>query len=275
MKYWGDVMKQFQFKKSLGQNFLNDKNIIHKIVESAEIDKDTLVIEVGPGGGALTELVVPLAGQVLLYEADSRLEEHLNKLLSGNDNYEIIIGDFLKADLKADLAKYSFEKLYVVANLPYYITTPIIMKFVENCILPDKFVIMVQKEVAYRLSAKVGSKDYGSLTVFLNYYYDINKLFDVSRNCFIPKPNVDSAIVEMNLKENRLKVLDMDLFNRLVRDSFLYKRKTIRNNLKAYDLVVIENVLRKYGFDLSVRAENLELEIFVEMANELADKNFE
>lgn len=263
-------MKQFQFKKSLGQNFLNDKNVIHKIVESAEIDKDTLVIEIGPGGGAITELMVPKAGQALLYEADSRLEGHLNQLLKGNANYSIIIGDFLKANVKEDLKKFSYDKLYVVANLPYYITTPIIMKFVEECIMPEKFVIMVQKEVAYRLAAKVGSRDYGSLTVFLNYYYDIRKLFDVSRNCFTPKPNVDSAIVEMKLKDNRLKVLDMELFNKLVRDSFLYKRKTLRNNLKGYNLDVIEKILNSYGFDLSVRAENLKLEIFVEIANELA-----
>lgn len=263
-------MKQFQFKKSLGQNFLNDKNVIHKIVESAEVDKDTLVVEIGPGGGALTELMVPKAGWALLYEADGRLEGHLKELLSVNDNVEIRIGDFLEADLESDLAKYNYEKMYVVANLPYYITTPIIMKFVEERVMPEKFVIMVQKEVAYRLAASVGSRDYGSLTVFLNYYYDIKKLFDVSRNCFTPKPNVDSAIVEMKLKNNRLDVVDMDLFKALVRDSFLYKRKTIRNNLKGYDLEVIEKVLKRYGFDLSVRAENLKLEIFVEMANELA-----
>ena len=263
-------MKQFQFKKSLGQNFLNDKNVINKIVESADIDKDTLVIEIGPGGGAITELMVPKAGNAILYEADDRLEEHLNELLKGNDNYEIVIGDFLKANVLEDLKKYNYDKLYVVANLPYYITTPIIMKFVEDCVFPDKFVIMVQKEVAYRLSSKVGSRDYGSLTVFLNYYYDIKKLFDVGRNCFTPKPNVDSAIVEMKLKNNRLEVLDRDLFNRVVRDSFLHKRKNIRNNLKGYNLEIVETVLKRHGFDLGVRAESLELEVFVEIANELA-----
>ena len=263
-------MKDFQFKKSLGQNFLNDKNVINKIVESADIDKDTLVIEIGPGGGAITELMVPKAGRAILYEADGRLEGHLKKLLSSNDNYEIVIGDFLKADLVRDLARYSGLKIYVVANLPYYITTPIIMKFVEECVLPEKFVIMVQKEVAYRLSAKVGSRDYGSLTVFLIYYYDIRKLFDVSRNCFTPKPNVDSAIVEMKLKDNRLEVLDMNIFNKLVRDSFSFKRKTLRNNLKGYNLGIVERILNKYGFELSVRAENLELDVFVDIANELA-----
>ena len=262
-------MKDFKFKKSLGQYFLHDKNVINKIVESADIDKNTLVIEVGPGGGALTELMVPKAGGAILYEADSRLEDNLHELLRDSDNYSIIIGDFLKANLREDIVKYSYDKMYLVANLPYYITTPIIMKFVEECILPDKMIIMVQKEVAYRLSASVGSRDYGSLTVFLNYYYDIKKLFDVSRNCFTPVPNVDSAIVEMKLKQERLYVADTNLFNKLVKDSFLYKRKTIRNNLKNYDLRIVEKVLNNHGFNLSVRAENLELEVFVEMANEL------
>lgn len=266
-------MKQFQFKKSLGQNFLNDKNVIHKIVDSANIDKDTLVIEIGPGGGALTQLMVPKALHALLYEADGRLESYLKDLLCNEINYSIIIGDFLKADVMCDISNFSYEKLYVVANLPYYITTPIIMKFIDEGILPDKMVIMVQKEVAYRLAANVGSRDYGSLTVFLNYYYDIKKLFDVSRNCFTPKPNVDSAIVEMNLKKDRLEVTDINLFNKLVRDSFLYKRKTLRNNLKGYDLNKVDEVLKKYGVDLNVRAENLSLEVFVELANQLMDNN--
>lgn len=260
-------MTDFKFKKSLGQNFLHDQNVIHKIVASACIDKDTLVVEIGPGGGALTRLIVPLSKYALLYEMDERLEIGLNQLLSEYSNYKIRLGDFLKADLKADFENISYEKLYVVANLPYYITTPIIMKFIDEEVFPDKLVVMVQKEVAYRLSADVGTKDYGALTVFLNYYYDISKLFDVSRNCFTPKPNVDSAVVGMFLKKERLKVNDMLLFKKIVQDSFLYKRKTIRNNLKNYDLVIIESVLKKYGFDLSVRAENLGLEIFVELSN--------
>ena len=262
--------KNFQFKKSLGQNFLQDKNIIHKIVESAHIDKDTLVIEIGPGGGAITELIVPLAGNALLYEADQRLEKPLNDLLKDFSNYQIIFGDFLKANVHEDIHNYSYQKLYVVANLPYYITTPIILKFIEEEIFPDQLVVMVQKEVASRLAARVGSRDYGSLTVFLNYYYEIEKLFDVGRNCFVPKPNVDSAVVKLKLKQERLEVVNTKLFHELVRDSFIYKRKTLRNNLKHYDLKIIEQVLGKYGFDLSVRAEDLELDVFVEIANELA-----
>lgn len=260
---------KFQFKKSLGQNFLQDKNVIHKIVESANIDKKTVVIEIGPGGGALTQLIIPLCGQAILYEADHRLGPLLRELLQEYPNYRVVFGDFLQANVERDLKDFSYDRLYVVANLPYYITTPIIMKFIDDGILPDKMVFMVQREVASRLSAKVGTKDYGSLTVFLNYYYDIVKLFDVSRNCFIPKPNVDSAVVMMNLKKDRLEVKNIELFKKLVRDSFLYKRKTIRNNLRGYDLDIVLRVLEEYGFDLSVRAENLSLEIFVEIANRL------
>lgn len=262
--------EKHNFKKSLGQNFLQDKNIIHKIVDSAEIDKNTLVLEIGPGGGAISQLLVPLSGNSILYEIDKSLEERLNKLLVSYDNKEIIIDDFLKRDVKKDISKYSYNNLYVVANLPYYITTPIIMKFIDEDVLPDKFVVMIQKEVAERLSSDVGSRDYGSLTVFLNYYYDIDILFDVSRNCFIPKPNVDSSVILMKKKEKILDVIDMNLFKKIVRDSFMYKRKNIRNNLKKYDLILIEEVLKKYGFDLSIRAENLSLEIFVDIANSLS-----
>ena len=262
-------MNNFTFKKSLGQNFLHDKNVINNIVESANLDKNTLLLEVGPGSGAITREMVPRCGYALLYEADSRLESNLNNLLSEYDNYSIYIGDFLKADIKNNLFFKKYDKFYVVANLPYYITTPIIMKFINEDCMPDKFVIMIQKEVANRLAAKVGSRDYGSLTVFLNYYYDIHKLFDVSRNCFIPKPNVDSAVIEMNLKNDRLNVSNMNLFKNLVKDSFFYKRKNIRNNLKKYNLEIIKMVLNKYGYDLEVRAEKLDLDIFVDIANTL------
>ena len=265
------MIEKHNFKKSLGQNFLIDDNIINKIVSGAEIDKETLVMEIGPGGGAISKLLVPFSGHTILYEIDNSLEDRLNSLLADYDNKEIIIGDFLKSNINSDISKYNYDKFYVVANLPYYITTPIIMKFIDENILPDRFVIMIQKEVAERLSAKVGSRDYGSLTVFLNYYYDIEILFDVSRNCFIPKPNVDSSVIRMNKKENRLQVKDIGLFKRVVRDSFVYKRKTIRNNLKKYDLNKIEKVLDKYGFDLSVRAENLSLEVFVDITNELVN----
>lgn len=263
-------MDKFQFKKSLGQNFLKDNNVINNIVESAGIDDDTLVIEIGPGQGAISRLIIPKSKYSILYEIDDRLKLFLENILNDNDNYRIVFGDFLLQDVKKDIKGYDYKKLYVVANLPYYITTPIISKFIYDEILPDKIVVMIQKEVAERYSAKVGSRDYGSLTVFMNYYYDIEKLFDVSRNCFQPRPNVDSSVIVMNLKKDRLDVNNMDIFKSLVTDSFKYKRKNLRNNLKGYDLDRISKVLEKYNFDLSVRAEMISLEIFVEIANELA-----
>jgi len=261
------MFDNFEFKKAFGQNFIHDDNIIKKIADSSLVDRDTLVIEIGPGAGSLSKMIVPMAKNAILYEIDTRLESTLNKVLGNFDNYEIVFNDFLLEDVNSRISKYDYKKLYVVANLPYYITTPIISKLIDDNILPDKIVIMVQKEVATRLSAKVGSKDYGSLTVLLNYYYNIKKLFDVSRNCFTPVPNVDSSIVCMDLKKDRLNLCDSSLFKRLVRDSFQFKRKNIRNNLAKYDLEKIEKVLKKYNFDLSVRAEALSLEIFVEMAN--------
>ncbi|MEE3344220.1 MAG: 16S rRNA (adenine(1518)-N(6)/adenine(1519)-N(6))-dimethyltransferase RsmA [Bacilli bacterium] len=260
---------EFDFKKSLGQNFLRDSNIIRKIVDSAEIDKDTLVIEIGPGEGAISELIVSKAKYALLYEIDNRLKTYLDRKLSFFDNYKIIYNDFLKENIKDELNNYSYDKLFVVANLPYYITTPIVEKIIDDDILPDKMVLMMQKEVALRYSASVNTKSYGSLTVLLNYYYDIDKLFDVSSKSFIPEPKVDSSVICMKKKNNRLLVKDIGFFKKLVRDSFKFKRKTLKNNLRNYDLDVISKVLDKYDLDLNVRAESLSLDIFVDMANEL------
>ena len=266
----GDILNnEFKFKKSLGQNFLKDNHIINKIIDCSDIDKDTLVIEIGPGQGALSRSIVEKAKAVILYEIDIRLNWYLNRLLKRYDNYEIIIGDFLKTNLKSDLKKYNYNKLYVISNLPYYITTPIINKFIDDDILPDRMVLMIQKEVANRFSARVNSRDYGSLTVLLNYYYNINKLFDVSRNSFYPKPRVDSAVICMDLKKNRKMVKNISVFKRLIYDSFRFKRKNLKNNLGDYDLNKIKNILLKYNLDLSCRAENLSLDIFVEIANDI------
>lgn len=261
--------ENFKFRKSFGQNFLIDNNVIHNIVDNSNIDKDTLVIEIGPGSGVLSNEIIPLSGYSLLYEIDDRLESVLNDKLSCYNNYSLKIGDFLDVDLKKDLDEYNYSKLYVVANLPYYITTPIIMKFINENVLPDKMVIMIQKEVASRLSAKVNSREYGSFTVLLNYYYDIKKLFDVSKNCFIPKPNVDSSVICLELKKDIVKVKDIDLFKRFVRDCFKYKRKNLRNNLSGYELEKIEKILKKHDLSLNSRAENVNLESFIEIVNNL------
>ena len=259
----------FNLKKMFGQNFIIDENIINNIINSANIDKDTLVIEIGPGAGSLTYKLSCFSKNVLCYEIDTTLKELLQDNLSECNNVEIIFKDFLKANLLEDIKKYNYKKLYVVANLPYYITTPIIIKFIEDSIPVDKIVVMVQKEVGDRFKAKPNSKEYNSLSIYLNYYFDIKKLLDISKNVFIPKPNVDSIVVEFTKKENNFKLKDEKLFFNLVKDSFTQKRKTIKNNLKNYNLEKIEEVLKKYNFDLSVRAEQLPIEIFVDIANNL------
>lgn len=257
----------FKIKKKFGQNFIADQNTIKKIVDKANFEDDTLVIEIGPGIGSLTNYLCQKAKFVLAYEIDKEVEPILKNNI-GN-NCEIIFEDFLKSNIKEDLNKYNYKHLYVIANLPYYITTPIILKLIEDRIDVDKIIVMVQKEVGNRMSAKVGTKDYSSLSVYLNYYFDVNKLMDVSRNIFIPVPNVDSIVIEMKRKKDRLHVNNEELFFKLVRDSFKYKRKNIRNNLKKYNLNIVSNVLEKYGLDLSARAEQISIDAFVDLANSL------
>lgn len=262
----------FNFKKMFGQNFIIDENIIDSIIRKADIKKHTLVIEIGPGAGSLTNKLAKVADYVLCYEIDHSLDCVLNTVLKDDVNVDIIYQDFLKSDVLKDIQKYEFEYLYVVANLPYYITTPIIMKLIEDKIPVDKIVVMVQKEVGDRFKAKPGSKDYGSLSIFLQYYFEIDKLIDVSKHVFLPKPNVDSIVVEFKKRDNLLELKNSDLFFQLVKDSFVQKRKTLRNNLKGYDLEKIEQILNQYHFDLSVRAEALSIDIFVELANALSEK---
>ena len=274
MQYSPRIMQEqldrndFYLKKKFGQNFITDENLIDSIVDKANIDKDTLVLEIGPGAGSLTCKLVKQAGQVVCFEIDTTLKNVLTENLKGFDNVDVIFEDFLAADVKKVLSNYSYHKIYVVANLPYYITTPILTRIIESELDVDKIVVMVQKEVGDRFRAKPGTRDYSSLSVYLNYYYDIKKLIDVSRNVFIPKPNVDSIVVEFD-KKKHLVLKNKDLFFKLVRDSFKQKRKNLRNNLKDYDLDIIENVLAKYNFDLSCRAEQLDIEIFVDIANSL------
>lgn len=259
----------FKFKKKYGQNFLKDKNILENIVLKSEIDKDTLVIEIGVGAAALTTYLCKYSKNVLAYEIDETLKPIIEEALIDQKNVEVKYIDFLTSNVKDDIKKYNYLKLYVVANLPYYITTPIIEKIIDDKLNVDKIVIMVQKEVGERFSAKVGSKEYNSLTIFLNYYFDIKKIINVSRNSFIPSPNVDSVVVEMKKRDNKYKLNNEELFFRLVRDSFKYKRKNLKNNLKYYNLNVIEEVLKKDNLDLTVRAENLTINQFVEISNKL------
>ena len=159
--------------------------------------------------------------------------------------------------------------LYFVSNVPYYITTPILLKIIESGLDFNKIVIMVQKEVGDRFTTLPGNREYGSITVLLNYFYDVKKEFFVSRKQFVPEPNVDSLIVSFSEKKDKLKLNDFKFFERILRDSFQFKRKTLKNNLKNYDLKKVEEVLKEYDYDLTVRAENLSVEIFVKISNAL------
>ena len=262
-------MIEHNFKKKFGQNFIKDISVVNKIISKADVPDNTLVIEIGPGAGSLTSKLVNVAKYVIAYEIDLELEDYLDELERDHSNLKIIWDDFLKRDIKEDIKLYSYNHLYVIANLPYYITTPIITKFIDDNIEIDSMIIMVQKEVAQRLLASPNNKDYGSLTVFLNYHFNIEKMFDVSRNVFIPKPNVDSTIIKLSSKKDKLKVTNISCFYKLVRDSFRFKRKNLKNNLNNYDLEKIEKVLIKYNKNLTVRAESLSLEVFVDISNNL------
>lgn len=260
-------MKNFEFKKSLGQNFISDENIVNKIIDRAMIDKDTLVIEIGPGAGSLSKKIVPLAGYAILYEIDKRLKEILERELAMYDNYKIIFNDFLLQNVKKDIEGYKYGKIYVVANLPYYITSPIIIKLLKE-IYPDRIVIMVQEEVALRLSAKEGSREYGMISCLLGSKYNITKLFKVNRGSFQPVPNVDSAVIMLD-KHNDYVINDIDKYERLLKDAFQFKRKNLKNNLYNYDLVKIGEILNKYNLSLTNRAEEIPIKVFVEIVNNI------
>ncbi len=267
-----DILNEskFTFKKKFGQNFLLDQNILNNIVKLGNITKDTLVIEIGVGAGALTKKLSEKAMVVLGYEIDSSLKEPLSKILSNNDNVDIIYDDFLNRNIKEDINKYQYKNIMVVANLPYYITTPIITKFINEQIDVEKIIVMVQKEVADRFSAIPGTKSYNSLTIFLNYYFDIRKAFLVSKNVFYPKPNVDSAVVIFSKKTHHMHLKNKDHFFKLVKDAFVQKRKTLKNNLKSYDIKKIDECLKKHNKNINFRAENITIEEFGDISNELS-----
>ena len=262
-------MDSFNFKKKFGQNFLVDTNVVRKIVSNIDVKPNSLVIEVGCGDGRLTKFLCEKFDHVLGYEIDLDVKERLLFNTGDYDNVDIIFDDFLERDVLSDLGAFSYDHLYLIANLPYYITTPIIERIIDLDVSFDLIRIMVQKEVGDRFCARTGTKDYGSFTVFLNYNFVVKREFVVSRNSFYPRPNVDSVIVSFYPKE-KLFIRDRSLFYKLVYDSFRFKRKTLRNNLRGYDLDIVSKVLDRYGFDLSVRAEELAVNIFCEISNELS-----
>ena len=268
----------FTFKKSFGQNFLTDTNILQKIVDTAEIDDQVNVIEIGPGIGALTEFLAERAAQVMAFEIDHRLVPILADTLRDFDNVTVVNEDILKVDLAQHIQNFKNPDLpiKVVANLPYYITTPILMHLIESGIPFSEFVVMMQKDVADRISAKPNTKAYGSLSIAVQYYMTAKVAFIVPRTVFVPAPNVDSAILKMVRRpEPAVAVEDEKFFFKVSKASFTHRRKTLWNNLTGYfgktDEIKdkLTKALDQAGLSPSVRGEALGLEEFASLADAL------
>lgn len=268
----------FTFKKSFGQNFLTDTNILQKIVDTAEIDKSVNVIEIGPGIGALTEFLAETAAEVMAFEIDDRLIPILADTLHDFDNVQVVNQDILKADLQRQIQQFKNPDLpiKVVANLPYYITTPILMHLIESKIPFTEFVVMMQKEVADRISAEPNTKAYGSLSIAVQYYMTAKIAFIVPRTVFVPAPNVDSAILKMVRRDQPLvSVQDEDFLFDVVKSSFVHRRKTLWNNLtnrfgKAEATKEkLQAALEMAELEASVRGEALTLEDFARLSDSL------
>ena len=268
----------FTFKKSFGQNFLTDTNILQKIVDTAEIDDQVNVIEIGPGIGALTEFLAERAAEVMAFEIDHRLVPILADTLRDFDNVTVVNEDILKVDLAQHIQNFKNPDLpiKVVANLPYYITTPILMHLIESGIPFSEFVVMMQKEVADRISAKPNTKAYGSLSIAVQYYLTAKVAFIVPRTVFVPAPNVDSAILKMvRRSEPAVAVEDESFFFKVSKASFTHRRKTLWNNLTGYFGKTEEikdkltKALDQAGLSPSVRGEALSLAEFASLADAL------
>lgn len=268
----------FDFKKSLGQNFLIDVNIINKIIDASNIDKSTGIIEVGPGMGSLTEQLAKHAKKVMSFEIDHRLIPVLKETLAPYDNVTIINEDILKADIASAVSEHlnDCDKIMVVANLPYYITTPILLNLMQQDIPIDGYVVMMQKEVGERLNAEVGTKAYGSLSILTQYYTETSKVLTVPKTVFMPPPNVDSIVVKLMQRETPLvDVDDEEAFFKLAKAAFAQRRKTINNNYQNFfkdgkqHKESILNWLEKAGIDPRRRGETLSIQDFAMLYKEM------
>jgi 16S rRNA (adenine1518-N6/adenine1519-N6)-dimethyltransferase len=268
----------FSFKKSLGQNFLVDPNILKRITEFAELTSESGAIEIGPGIGALTEHLARVSSKVVAFEIDQRLLPILEDTLSPYDNVKIIHQDILKANV-SEMIQQEFQQvkdLMVVANLPYYVTTPIILKLLEEQLPIRGIVVMLQKEVADRISAKPGTKNYGSLSIAIQYYTHAETVMIVPKTVFMPQPNVDSAVIRLTKRDQpAAKVRDEAFFFSVTRSSFAQRRKTILNNLTSQlpdgkeKKQQIITILEKLNIDPSRRGETLSIQEFADLSNEL------
>ena len=273
-----EVLNKFGIsaQKRYGQNFLIDSNILEKIVKSAGITKDDTVLEIGPGIGTLTQHIANAAGKVICVEIDTKMIPVLEYTLSEFDNVTVINQDILKADIKGILAEHGAESAKVVANLPYYITTPIIMELLEKNLPIESITVMIQKEVAERMQVGPGSKDYGALSLAVAFYSNAEVKMTVSPNCFIPRPNVDSAVIRLDkLKEPRVSVNNKSEMFRIIKGAFEQRRKTLTNALShssAYktDKKKIEDALIQMGKNVNIRGEELTLEEFAVLSDILS-----
>ena len=272
------ILKKYKIKanKALGQNFLISQEVVDKIVESSNISKEDLVIEIGPGLGTLTKELLEKAGKVIAIELDDKMLQILNDRFALYDNFELINNDVLKVDLGKIIEKEKKEnnlkKAKVVANLPYYITTPIIMKLLEEKLDLESITVMIQKEVADRLAEMPGGKNTGAITYTVYFYAETEKILEVPNNSFIPEPEVTSEVIKLNIrKEEPVKVDDKELFFKIIKSAFMQRRKTLLNGLT--NAKVFKNkeegikVLKELGISENIRAEKLTLEQFAQLSD--------
>lgn len=260
----------FGFKKKFGQNFITDKNLLKSIVACAGVENDDCVLEIGCGAGTLTRVIAERAARVMAFEVDLSLKPVLEKTLAGVENAEVIFKDFLKVNLaetECELGEYK-----VVANLPYYVTTPLIMKLLEEGNTCKSITVMVQEEVADRLCAKANTPEYGAITAVIALAASVKKVKRVQREMFYPKPNVDSAVVRLDIERGRIPVRDTKLYNKTVHAAFAARRKTLVNNLiNAFPVTrtQAEQALAVLNIDIKARGETLSPEQFAKLSDEL------
>lgn len=267
-------------KKSLGQNFLTDSHVLDKIIAAAALTPESGVIEIGPGIGALTERLAGMASKVVAVELDHRLVPVLKELFQTQPHVEIIHGDALKVDLAAVIQTHfqGIKTLHVVANLPYYVTSPILIRLLTERYPLTNIVVMIQKEVADRLAAKPGTKDYGSLSVLVQYFAEVEEVAKVPSHVFIPRPNVDSAVARLTLRQHpAVEVKNEEWFFKVVRAAFQQRRKTLLNTLHANlfpkrDKAEVEEWLKEAGIDPKRRGETLDLQEFAVLAQLIDQK---
>lgn len=269
-------INDIKVKKKFGQNFLHDENILNKIATATDINNEN-IIEIGPGLGFLTKKLAPKAKKMISYEIDIEMVEYLNENFKEYQNLKIVNKDFLKVDLQQEIAKeFNNEQVILIANLPYYITTAILTKILEETDKVDTMIVMMQKEVALRITGKPSTKDYNSLSVLIQYFTDAKLLFNVSPNCFYPAPEVESSVIEVKRKEKITNpAINLEFFLKFNRNIFAQRRKTLMNNLQnSYKIEkqIFIDALNELQLPLTVRAENLTVDQIVNLANYIYSK---